>query len=41
MKDPARLIVQEIGFDLLWVRCPHGNLLSPVRLSILLCHLTC
>ena len=41
MKDPAELIVQGIGFDLLRFRCPHGNLLNPVRLSILLCRLTC
>jgi hypothetical protein len=41
MKDPSGLIVQGIGFDLLPVRYPHGNLLNPVRLSILLCHLTC
>ena len=41
MKDPAALIVQGTGFDLLWVCCRHGNLLNPVRLSILLCHLTC
>jgi len=41
MKDPARLIVQGIGFDLLRFRCPHGNLLNPDRLSILLCRLTC
>ena len=41
MKDPAGLIVQGIGFDLLPVRYPHGNLLNPVHLSILLCHLTC
>ena len=41
MKDPAGLIVQGIGFDLLRFRCPHGNLLNPVCLSILLCRLTC
>jgi len=41
MKDLARLIVQGIGFDLLRFRCPHGNLLNPDRLSILLCRLTC
>ena len=41
MKDPAGLIVQGIGFDLLRFRCPHGNLLNPDRLSILLCRLTC
>ena len=41
MKDPPGLIVQGIGFDLLRFRCPHGNLLNPDRLSILLCRLTC
>jgi len=41
MKDPAGLIVQGIGFDLLRFRCPHGNLPNPDRLSILLCRLTC
>lgn len=41
MKDPAGLIVQGIGFDLLRFRCPPGNLLNPARLSILLCRLTC
>jgi len=41
MKDPAGLIVQGIGFNLLRFRCPHGNLLNPDRLSILLCRLTC
>ena len=41
MKDPAGLIVQGIEFDLLRFRCPHGNLLNPDRLSILLCRLTC
>ena len=41
MKDPAGLIVQGIGFDLLRFRCPHGNLPNTDRLSILLCRLTC
>ena len=41
MKDPAGLIVQGTGFDLLRFRCPHGNRLTPDRLSILLCRLTC
>jgi len=40
MKDPAGLSVQGIGFDLLRFRCPHGNLLNPDRLCILLCRLT-
>ena len=41
MKDPAGLIVQGIGFDLVRFHCPHGNHLNPDRLSILLCRLTC
>ena len=41
MEDPAGLIVQGIGFDPLRFRCPHGILLNPARLSILLCRLTC
>ena len=41
IKDPPELIVQGIGFDLLRFRCPQGNLLTPDRLSILLCRLTC
>ena len=41
MKDPAGLIVQGTGFDLLRFGCPHGNRLTPDRLSILLCRLTC
>jgi hypothetical protein len=41
LKDPAALTVRVIAFDPLRSCCPRGNLLTPDRLSIILCRLTC
>jgi hypothetical protein len=41
LKDPAVLTVRVITFDPLRPCCPRGNLLTPDRLSIVLCRLTC
>jgi hypothetical protein len=41
MKDPPALSVRVIEPDSLRSCCPRGNLLTPDRLSIVLCRLTC
>ena len=41
MKGPAALAVLVIEPDSLRSCCPRGNLLTPDRLSIVLCRLTC
>jgi hypothetical protein len=40
-KEPAALTVRMIELDPLRFYCPRGNLLTPDRLSIVLCRLTC
>jgi hypothetical protein len=41
MRDPAALTVRVIEPDSLRSCCPRGSLLTPDRLSIVLCRLTC